>query len=242
MIEIAQMNRIQSYFDGAGFDRLSVIYGEEQLSGFRRVVREGHRNVVETVLSWLSPRNSAQSQTVLDAGCGTGSLSIPLAQAGAVVDGIDFSERMIETARNRAHDLGPASGRLELSVRDLKSISRQYDAVVCIDVFARYSTPSAIDILRHLSSLARERLIFTFTPKTVLDYLLRAIGAIHARRSKALPLYTHSAKAILNAVESFGWTVHREVKFSSGFRSYFCTLVEARRRDVEDSGLAEIWF
>jgi magnesium-protoporphyrin O-methyltransferase len=242
MIEIAQMDRIQSYFDGAGFERLSVIYGEEQLSGFQRVVRQGHRQVVDTALSWLCPRNSAESQTVLDAGCGTGLLSIPLAQAGAVVDGIDFSERMIEAAKHRARQLGLRSGRLDLSVRDLKSISRRYEAVVCIDVFARYSTPAAIDMLRHLSSLARERLIFTFTPKTVLDYLLRAIGAIHARRSKALPLYTHSRKSIVNALESFGWTIHREVRFSAGFRSYFCNLVEAQRRDPKDFGLAEIWF
>jgi magnesium-protoporphyrin O-methyltransferase len=242
MIEAVQMNRIQSYFDGAGFERLSVIYGEEQLSGFRRVVREGHRQVVGTVLSWLCPGNTVESLTVLDAGCGTGSLSIPLAQAGAVVDGIDFSERMIEAARYRARQMGEPEGRLTLEVRDLKSVSQRYDAVVCIDVFARYSTPAAIEMLQQLSSLARERLVFTFTPKTVLDYVLRMIGAVHARRSKALPLYTHSMKAILNPLESFGWTVHRDAKFSAGFRSYFCTLIEARRRDPEISGVAEIWF
>jgi ubiquinone/menaquinone biosynthesis C-methylase UbiE len=36
---------------------------------------------------------------VLDAGCGTGYLSIKLAERGAVVTGIDFSERMIAIAR-----------------------------------------------------------------------------------------------------------------------------------------------
>jgi magnesium-protoporphyrin O-methyltransferase len=241
MIEVVQMNRIQSYFDGAGFERLSVIYGEEKCSGFRRVVREGHQQVVETVLSWLCPQNSVP-QTVLDAGCGTGSLSIPLAQAGAAVDGIDFSERMIEAAKDRARQMGELAGRLTLGVCDLKSVSQPYDVVACIDVFARYSTPAAIDMLRQLSSLARERLVFTFTPKTVLDYLLRMIGAVHAKRSQALPLYTHSRNAIVNALESLGWTIHREAKFSAGFRSYFCNLVEARRRGPEGSGVAEIWF
>jgi magnesium-protoporphyrin O-methyltransferase len=242
MTELQELNPIQSYFDGAGFKRLSVIYGEEQCTGFRRIVRQGHRQVVDTVLSWLRPQNSVESQTVLDAGCGTGSLSIPLAQAGAIVHGIDFSERMIETAKKRACQSGLAAERLAFDVRHLESISQSYDTVVCIDVFARYSTEAAIDMLRRLSSLARERLIFTFTPKTVLDYLWHAIGAVYARRSHALPLYTHSSKAIVNAVESFGWTILREAKFSAGFRSYFCRLVEARRRGPEDSGVPEIWF
>jgi magnesium-protoporphyrin O-methyltransferase len=242
MTEVQELSRIQSYFDGAGFERLSAIYGEEECIGFRHMVRQGHRQVVDTVLSWLRPLNIAEFPTVLDAGCGTGSLSIPLAQAGAVVEGIDFSERMIETATTRARQLGVPAGRLAFGVRDLKSISQPYDAVVCIDVFARYSTEAAIDMLRHLSSLARERLIFTFTPKTVLDYLWQAIGAVYAKRSNALPLYTHSRKAIVNALELFGWTIHREAKFSGGFRSYFCHLVEARRSSPEDSGVSEIWF
>src|SRR2546428_10285714 len=37
--------------------------------------------------------------TVLDAGCGTGYLSKKLRDHGALVTGIDFSERMIEIAR-----------------------------------------------------------------------------------------------------------------------------------------------
>ena len=37
--------------------------------------------------------------TVLDMPCGTGRMSIPLAQAGATVAGVDISERMLEKAR-----------------------------------------------------------------------------------------------------------------------------------------------
>jgi len=40
-----------------------------------------------------------QGLKVLDAGCGTGYLSIKLAERGALVTGIDFSERMIAIAR-----------------------------------------------------------------------------------------------------------------------------------------------
>lgn len=40
--------------------------------------------------------------SILDVGCGTGSLSVLLAQAGYDVRGIDFSERMIVAAREKA--------------------------------------------------------------------------------------------------------------------------------------------
>jgi 2-polyprenyl-3-methyl-5-hydroxy-6-metoxy-1,4-benzoquinol methylase len=42
---------------------------------------------------------------VLDAGCGTGYLTRQLAQRGAAVVGVDFSERMIENARQGAPKL-----------------------------------------------------------------------------------------------------------------------------------------
>jgi len=44
--------------------------------------------------------------SVLDLGCGTGSLSVLLAQAGHRVRGIDFSPRMIASARTKAAAAG----------------------------------------------------------------------------------------------------------------------------------------
>jgi magnesium-protoporphyrin O-methyltransferase len=242
MTETQEKNRLQSYFDGVGFERLSLIYGEEKCTGFRRVVREGHRRVVETVVSWLRPRSAFEAQTVLDAGCGTGSLSIPLALSGVRVDGIDFSGRMIETAKERAWQAGLPADRLAFAVRDFGSVNEPYDTIACIDVFARYSTEAAIEILGHLSSMARHRLVLTFTPKTILDHVWHAIGALYAKRNQAVPLYTHRRESIVNALESFGWTIHREAKFSAGFRSYFCHLLELRRRAVEDPAVLELWF
>lgn len=43
-----------------------------------------------------------QGKKVLDVGCGTGLLSVKLAQNGADVTGIDLSDDMLEVARNRA--------------------------------------------------------------------------------------------------------------------------------------------
>src|SRR5829696_8442645 len=123
---------IQSYFDGIGFERLHTIYGDDPCSGFRLRVREGHSDVVRTVLSWLTQDTAAK--TVLDAGCGTGSLSIPLAAAGYTVDAVDFSQKMIEAAREKAARAFIPETRLRFVESDFMSIRGSYDTVVCVDV------------------------------------------------------------------------------------------------------------
>lgn len=43
-----------------------------------------------------------QGKTVLELGCGTGRVAVPLAEAGLAVTGVDFSAGMLEVARRRA--------------------------------------------------------------------------------------------------------------------------------------------
>ena len=42
-------------------------------------IRTGHAQTVEKVLGWLDEEGGVQGTTVCDAGCGTGSLTVPLA-------------------------------------------------------------------------------------------------------------------------------------------------------------------
>ncbi len=58
-------------------------------------IREGHAVTVDKVLGWLSEGSGVKGITLCDAGCGTGSLSIPLALQGAKVYGSDISEAMV---------------------------------------------------------------------------------------------------------------------------------------------------
>ena len=58
-------------------------------------IREGHAVTVDKVLNWLAEEGGVKGVSVCDAGCGTGSLSIPLALQGAKVYGSDISEAMV---------------------------------------------------------------------------------------------------------------------------------------------------
>jgi magnesium-protoporphyrin O-methyltransferase len=48
-------------------------------------IRHDHSKTVENVLKMLKDEGSLEGVSVCDAGCGTGSLSIPLAKEGVVV-------------------------------------------------------------------------------------------------------------------------------------------------------------
>ena len=60
---------------------------------------------------------------VLELGCGTGRVAIPIAQAGVDVVGIDNSHAMLEQARLKVDSLGPGAGTLELVNADMRDFS-----------------------------------------------------------------------------------------------------------------------
>lgn len=66
--------------------------------------------------SWMSflrqcwQQYDVSPQTLVDLGCGTGSLSLPLAQAGLQVTGIDISSDMLAVAQDKSEELRKLSG------------------------------------------------------------------------------------------------------------------------------------
>ncbi len=60
---------------------------------------------------------------VLELGCGTGRLAVPLAEAGFRVTGVDFSTAMLEIAGERAAAAGKAAERLTLVTGDFASVA-----------------------------------------------------------------------------------------------------------------------
>jgi ubiquinone/menaquinone biosynthesis C-methylase UbiE len=64
---------------------------------------------------------TAQSGPVLELGCGTGRIAVPVARAGARIVGIDRSEEMLARARRRVKR-GQLSGRLSLVRGDIRAL------------------------------------------------------------------------------------------------------------------------
>ena len=64
-------------------------------------------------ISFYIQQSMASGGPVLELGCGTGRVAIPIAEAGIEIVGIDSSQAMLDVARRSA-----ASERLERRVRD----------------------------------------------------------------------------------------------------------------------------
>jgi magnesium-protoporphyrin O-methyltransferase len=218
---------VREYFNATGFDRWRRIYGNGDVNKVQLDIRKGHQQTVDTVLDWLRNDDNLAGLTICDAGCGVGSLSLPLAQAGAIVSASDISEKMVGEAKERAAAAGIPSEKLTFAVQDLESLSGQYHTVICLDVLIHYPQEQAMGMIAHLSSLATDRLILSFAPKTLAYSLLKRIGDFFPGPSKATRAYLHREATIVDALKANGWTVQRNAMTKTRF--YFSRLLEATR-------------
>jgi SAM-dependent methyltransferase len=86
-------------------------YWDEQAAAFDEEPDHGLRDpgVRAAWAALLRARLPPAPATVLDLGCGTGSLAVLLAEAGYAVQGLDFSERMVAAAEAKARAAGVAA-------------------------------------------------------------------------------------------------------------------------------------
>ena len=217
---------VREYFNATGFDRWRRIYGDGDVNKVQLDIRKGHQQTVDTVMAWLT-ETDLSGITVCDAGCGVGSLSLPLAAAGAKVYASDISAKMVEEAQERATETLESAQMPEFRVSDLEDLSGKYHTVVCLDVLIHYPQANAADMIAHLSSLAESRLLLSFAPKTCFYSVLKKIGSFFPGPSKATRAYLHAEKDVITILEAQGWTIERRAMHKTQF--YFSRLLEAVR-------------
>ena len=213
---------VKEYFNATGFERWRRIYGEGEVNKVQHDIRIGHQQTIDTVLGWLT--DDLADISICDAGCGVGSLSIPLAQAGAKVFASDISEKMVGEAKEKAQRLG--INNIAFAVQDLEALSGNYHTVICLDVLIHYPQAEAAQMIEHLASLA-DRLILSFAPKTVLLTILKKIGEFFPGPSKTTRAYQHREADIIKMLESNGFSIRRSGMTSTRF--YFSRILEATR-------------
>jgi SAM-dependent methyltransferase len=83
------------------------------------------------------------SQVVADLGCGTGTLTVLLADSGLQVDGVDHSHQMLDLARAKAQHLQPPPTFIEADVADPPLRPGTYDTVLTRHVLWAMADPAA---------------------------------------------------------------------------------------------------
>jgi magnesium-protoporphyrin O-methyltransferase len=228
-----ELEAVKKYFNTAGFDRWRKIYGEtDDVNKVQLDIRQGHAQTVEKVLRWLDEEGGVVGTTICDAGCGTGSLAIPLALRGATLSASDISEAMTSEAQRRyeaaiaAGAAAPATAP-RFEPMDLETCSGKYHTVTCLDVMIHYPQDKVNGMIEHLASLAEERLILSFAPKTLAYSILKRIGELFPGPSKATRAYLHSEEDVEAALAKAGFKVTKREMTATSF--YFSRLLEAKR-------------
>lgn len=219
---------VKQYFNSTGFDRWQRIYGDGKVNKVQLDIRTGHQKTVDTVIEWLQADGNLRGLSVCDAGCGVGSLSIPLAEAGAIVCASDISEKMVAEAYDRATAVPGKFYNISFAAQDLEALTGKFDTVICLDVLIHYPQNKAAEMIAHLSSIAQSRLILSFAPKTLALTALKKFGELFPGPSKATRAYQHREADIIKIIESNGFVVKRTAMNSTSF--YYSRLLEAVRK------------
>ena len=134
-------------------------------------------------------KHGGPGKRLLDLGCGTGCISIPLAQRGYQVTGVDISEEMLAAAREKSRAL-----QLDIDWRkqDLTSLQlfdeagneMVFDAAIAtFDVFNHLTEPEDLQMLFHtLNPLLADEGVLLFdvqTPYKLREYLGNHIFTLH---------------------------------------------------------------
>jgi magnesium-protoporphyrin O-methyltransferase len=225
----AEKAEVQAYFESTGFERWNRIYSDsEEVNKVQRNIRIGHQKTVDEVLAWLQEQGNLPQRSFCDAGCGVGSLSLPLAQLGAgSVAASDLSAAMVAEAERRARSAGIDAEQLSFTASDLESLQGRYDTVICLDVFIHYPQAAAEEMVGHLAGMAEHHLLVSFAPYTPLLALLKGIGQLFPGPSKTTRAYQLRESGIVAAAEAAGFKPVRRSLNQAPF--YFSRLIAFER-------------
>jgi magnesium-protoporphyrin O-methyltransferase len=213
-------NQLTTYFDQTAAAAWQALTSNAPVSRIRATVRAGRDEMRATLLDWLPADLSGR--TLVDAGCGTGALSIEAARRGADVLAIDVAGNLIDVARDRVpEDL--RKGSIEFRTGDmLGDLPATADYVVAMDSLIHYEAEDVLDAVARFAACAQDKLLFTSAPWTP------ALGAMHFA-GRFVPQRNDRSPAIVpiridrlrrdidRRLGQDGWSAERTQRVSRGF-------------------------
>ena len=224
-----EKTEVKEYFNGTGFDRWKKIYSKsEDINTVQKNIRKGHQKTVDDVISYVKKYPDLAEKSFCDAGCGVGSLAIPLLRLGIKdLQVSDISSEMIQETKKRVNKLNFNKSKIKYKICDLEKLTGSFNVVICLDVFIHYPQPIAEEMVKHLCDLSKESLIVSFAPYTPFLALLKNIGKMFPGPSKTTRAYTLKETGIINAAKEKGFLVVQKKLNQAPF--YFSKLIEFKK-------------
>lgn len=216
---IERRKELETYFDRTAVDAWAKLTTEAPVGRIRATVREGRAEMRRTLAGWL-PHDLAGLR-ILDAGCGTGSLAVELAERGADVVGIDLSPKLIQLARERYPEkIG--SGSVEFRVGDMLRLGKErYDHVVAMDSLIHYDAQDMLKVVGFLAEHVERSILLTFLPRTPLLVAMHTLGRLFPKGNRSPQLRPLGDVALRECLAREGslakWHPERTQRIARGF-------------------------
>lgn len=216
---IRRRGQLETYFDRTAAEAWARLTSTAKVSRIRETVRAGRDRMRSTLLDWLPA--DLDGSRVLDAGCGTGALSVEAALRGAHVVAIDLSSTLVKLAADRLPKaLG--AGSIEFRVGDMLDADLgEFDHAVCMDSLIHYRAGDIVDAVRALTTRTRKSVLFTFAPSNLLLEVMHNLGKLFPRGDRAPAIEPVAESTLLRLISSDhglrGWQTGRSTRIKSGF-------------------------
>ena len=151
-------------------------------------------------LEWINARAALTGKKVLDIGCGGGILAESMAKKGAIVTGIDLSEKALKVADLHGLESGVQVHYEKIAAEDLAvREAGQFDIVTCMEMLEHVPDPASI--VRACSTLVKPggTVFFSTLNRNPKSYLFAILGAEYLLRM--LPKGTHDYAKFITPAE-----------------------------------------
>ena len=202
---------IKEYFEikAKEFDELYDNHG----SSFQKVVNKIFRKgLYERAYTALKECGDVRGKRILDVGCGSGRISVPLAERGAIVVGIDYSLSMLNLARNFAKER-KIEKNIEFKGVDFMLDFNEglFDITLALGVFDYIQNP--IPFLSKMKTLTAEQILASYPARFTPQAPIRKLW-LYTRKC---PVYFYTKREIDGIYKAIELTNYEIIDYSAGY-------------------------
>ncbi|MDD2668630.1 bifunctional 2-polyprenyl-6-hydroxyphenol methylase/3-demethylubiquinol 3-O-methyltransferase UbiG [Zoogloea sp.] len=141
-------------------------------------------------LDWINNTAQLAGKKVVDIGCGGGILAESMAACGALVTGVDLSEKALGVARLHLYESGQTVDYRLISAEDIsREAPGRFDVVTCMEMLEHVPDPAST--IRACAALVKPGgyVFFSTLNRNIKSYLMAVVGAEYILN--LLPKGTH---------------------------------------------------